>query len=307
MYDDEYDDEDYDADYDKYDDDEYEEEELEVIPPEPMIVYKTKTTVGTGTVVSGVGNIIPAEGLGLLLKPYNPLENNETIEAAINNKVEFNEMVSEGRYIPDRIYRYAASVNNADPKVGAEDNAPYQGDQKDQKETNKKPEVAKVVDDPTQANLVTSECTSGMHAPVIDFDLPIEVYPSSQLGHHHLYINKEISWDDHKKLLTVLSEVGLIEKGYANASIDKGYSAVRPLGVVKVNAPRGVEVLIENARMRKLINDVNQENIYLRQKLDEDVNEKLLAEQAKMIERIKELETALEEQNNLMATRVSWA
>ena len=116
--------------------------------------------------------------------------------------------------------------------------------------------------EPEHANLVSSIINEGQpnykdstskHAPVIDFDIPIEVYPSSRLGHHHLYINKAISWEDYQLLLTTLSKVGLVEAGYTGASIANGFSAVRPVGVVKPNAPKGIEVLKENALLRQEI------------------------------------------------------
>src|SRR5690606_35829898 len=91
-----------------------------------------------------------------------------------------------------------------------------------------------VVDTPPEtANLITSECENGMHAPVLDIDLPVEVYPSSQLGHNHLYIQHEMTWEQYTELLTTLARCGIIEEGYANASIAKGFSAVRPVGVQK--------------------------------------------------------------------------
>lgn len=103
-----------------------------------------------------------------------------------------------------------------------------------------------------QANLVTSATENGLHAPVIDFDVPIEVYPSSQLGHHHLYINKEITWEQYQKILTAFVEAGLVEPGYKNAALSNGYTCVRKPGVLKPGVePRTANVLRENALLRR--------------------------------------------------------
>jgi len=57
--------------------------------------------------------------------------------------------------------------------------------------------------------------------------MPVAVLPSSTPGHNHLFIDKEMSWADYEKLLKVLAEVGIIEKGYLGACRRRGHSAVR--------------------------------------------------------------------------------
>lgn len=66
-----------------------------------------------------------------------------------------------------------------------------------------------------------------VHKPVLDIDMPVAVLPSSTEGHHHLFIDKEMPWKDYLKLLEVLAEVGIIEKGYLGACRRRGHSAVR--------------------------------------------------------------------------------
>ena len=67
----------------------------------------------------------------------------------------------------------------------------------------------------------------GRHYPVIDIDVPVVLVPSSTPGHSHLYINHEMSWDDFKTLLFALTEAGVVEMGYTNATIDRGRADVR--------------------------------------------------------------------------------
>lgn len=71
--------------------------------------------------------------------------------------------------------------------------------------------ISKPMPDP---NLVSSLTENGMHAPAIDIDLPMHAVPSSTLGHFHLYFDKEMPWKDYEKLLKVMVEVGLVEKGF---------------------------------------------------------------------------------------------
>jgi len=76
-------------------------------------------------------------------------------------------------------------------------------------------------DDPS-AVLVSSELEgSDLHAPALDIDLPARLIPSSTEGHHHLYIDVEMTWDEYERLLTVLADVGIIQPGYCRASAER--------------------------------------------------------------------------------------
>jgi hypothetical protein len=101
----------------------------------------------------------------------------------------------------------------------------------------------KIVTDLEQATVVTSEVDSSItlvgdsfsitHKPVLDIDMPVIVVPSSTPGHHHLFIDKEMSWDEYHRLLNVLAEVGIIEEGYLGAAVMREHTAVRLQGVTK--------------------------------------------------------------------------
>ena len=82
--------------------------------------------------------------------------------------------------------------------------------------------------DLSQATTITSQMYGmDLHRPVLDLDMPVRLYPSSTPGHHHLYVDKPMTWDHYVKLLDVLAEVGLIQPGYASASKDRGYTRLR--------------------------------------------------------------------------------
>ena len=88
-----------------------------------------------------------------------------------------------------------------------------------------------------EANLITSKVKSlygNRHAPVLDIDVPHKLVPSSTEGHAHLYIDVECDWSDYVAFLRAAVKIGLIEYGYAEASITKGFSAVRKPGVTKI-------------------------------------------------------------------------
>lgn len=89
------------------------------------------------------------------------------------------------------------------------------------------------------------------HLPVLDLDFPCDLVPSTRPGHFHLYLNKPILWDTYKELLVALAKAGIIEQGYADASIKKGFTAVRIPGATKPNIPQtAFKLLRENAILR---------------------------------------------------------
>ena len=92
-------------------------------------------------------------------------------------------------------------------------------------EFGKDPLTAAKLDD---SNVVTSRVGNGeKHRVAIDLDMDAVLVPSSTPGHHHLIIDKELSWEQYKKLLEALEAAGLIEAGYYKASINRGASVLR--------------------------------------------------------------------------------
>jgi hypothetical protein len=81
----------------------------------------------------------------------------------------------------------------------------------------------------SDANGIGSEVVTrpGQHKVVLDIDHDALLVPSSTPGHHHLYINKSMSWDMYQEVLKVLASAGIIQKNYMYASIKRGGSWVR--------------------------------------------------------------------------------
>lgn len=111
--------------------------------------------------------------------------------------------------------------------------------------------------DPNRATAVTSRVRQDVavfdpfgpavfHKPVIDIDLDVKVVESTTPGHHHLFIDKVLTWDQYVRLLCVLAEVGLVESGYVSASIERGYTSVR-LPHVKKDLTGGLAAEIASA------------------------------------------------------------
>lgn len=82
-----------------------------------------------------------------------------------------------------------------------------------------------------RANVVTSVWEAsggeGVHRLVLDIDHPVTVVPSSTPGHSHVYIDVPMSWDRAEQVLRALASAGIVEPGYASASMARGYTAVR--------------------------------------------------------------------------------
>lgn len=77
------------------------------------------------------------------------------------------------------------------------------------------------------ANLVSSLTDEGMHLPALDIDVPCRLVESSTKGHFHLFIDKPMTWEEYRILLDGLARAGIIEQGFAEASLDRGASFLR--------------------------------------------------------------------------------
>ena len=113
-----------------------------------------------------------------------------------------------------------------------------------------------VVDKIEEAHLRSSEVTTSWigktmvffkdeatyHAPALDIDgINVEVAPSSTKGNFHLYIDKPMPWSDYKKLLQVMTEVGIIEPGFYAKALKDGKTFLRVRD--KKNDPKRPTVL----------------------------------------------------------------
>ena len=76
------------------------------------------------------------------------------------------------------------------------------------------------------------------HMVMFDCDVPVMVIPSSTPGHSHIYFpNNHVSKEDLFNLLDALANVGIVERGYAEASKARGFTALRLPWVSKDNRP----------------------------------------------------------------------
>lgn len=77
---------------------------------------------------------------------------------------------------------------------------------------------------------------TGKHSVMLDIDIPAKLIPSSTEGHSHLYIDKEMSWREYRKLLRALMKAGIIEKGYYEVSVKRKATHLRLPWVKKVES-----------------------------------------------------------------------
>ena len=78
-----------------------------------------------------------------------------------------------------------------------------------------------------EANVVSSLLTNGNHAPALHLKVPALAVPTPTYNDgrgSNLYIDHEVTWPQYRKLLHVLAEVGLVDRGYADLSIRQGRS-----------------------------------------------------------------------------------
>ena len=82
-------------------------------------------------------------------------------------------------------------------------------------------------------SLIDKIISGTYHAPVLDIDIPHKYVASTTEGHGHIYFDVPIPWVKYVKLLKAMADCGILEEGYVSASIERGYTAVRPPWVTK--------------------------------------------------------------------------
>lgn len=87
-----------------------------------------------------------------------------------------------------------------------------------------------------QAHVVSSrlkgsrpDAWGGRHMVVLDIDHQAWLVKSSTEGHYHLYIEVPggIGWEDYSFMVAAMAKAGVLEMGYANASLERGHTDVR--------------------------------------------------------------------------------
>ena len=63
---------------------------------------------------------------------------------------------------------------------------------------------------------------------MFDVDIPMVVIPSTTPGHNHVYFpNTHVSKNELFNVLDALASAGIVERGYAEASKARGFTALR--------------------------------------------------------------------------------
>lgn len=131
-----------------------------------------------------------------------------------------------------------------------------------------------VVKDIDQANMITSREQSSYgvryHRPVLDLDFDAQLLPSSTPGHHHLFLDKMLTWEQYKKLLYALAEAGIVQRGFVDCSVDRGATSVRLPWIRKNDwAANQADPEAKTKEIQREIERLEQEAARLRGQLDE--------------------------------------
>ena len=77
------------------------------------------------------------------------------------------------------------------------------------------------------ADVITSKTRQGTHRPILDIDFHAELIPSTTPGHFHLYLDKEMSWEQYSNLLKAMRDCGIIDDKYYGYCMVREDSSVR--------------------------------------------------------------------------------
>lgn len=98
------------------------------------------------------------------------------------------------------------------------------------------------------SNMVAAEPFSQL--PVIDIDVPCELLPSSRPGHFHLLIYKRVTRTFYSDILRALIKAGIVEEGFYQSFLRRGYTAIRTPTSMKPGVPLiGEQLLKSNAQL----------------------------------------------------------
>lgn len=89
--------------------------------------------------------------------------------------------------------------------------------------------------DVVSSELIQAPVHSRRHVLAIDVDYPTYLVESSTEGHYHLYVDVPggIPHEKYMRLLDALADAGVIQKGYAKVSKERGHSDLRLPWVAK--------------------------------------------------------------------------
>ena len=86
-----------------------------------------------------------------------------------------------------------------------------------------------ITDELYRADIITSKMgNSKWHKVLLDIDHPAFLTESSTPGHYHLWIDCSVEWEKLQVMLVAMAEAGVIEAGYAEACMARGYTSLRP-------------------------------------------------------------------------------
>lgn len=86
---------------------------------------------------------------------------------------------------------------------------------------------------PSHARKLINEAERQVYPFIVGLETPARLLPSSTPGHHHLYMDTELPWNDYALLLKRLEEATIIQRGFYRASLERKQTMLRKPGVLK--------------------------------------------------------------------------
>ena len=86
---------------------------------------------------------------------------------------------------------------------------------------------------PGHARMLIDEAGAHAYPFIVALETPARLVPSSTPGHNHLYLDTELPWDDHERLLKRFEEATIVQRGFYTASVERKQTMLRKPGVRK--------------------------------------------------------------------------
>ena len=90
--------------------------------------------------------------------------------------------------------------------------------------------------------------------PCVTYNVPVRTIPSSNPYKHHFYIDAEISWEKYVPIIVAMRELILLERNFANFSIEREMTMLLKPGLTK-DAVEAMGIVIEENSDGRAPND----------------------------------------------------
>lgn len=97
------------------------------------------------------------------------------------------------------------------------------------------------------SSLRVSPFGSERYSLMLDLDVAARLVPSSTEGHHHLFIDVDLSRAEHDQVMRALAAAGVIQPGYAQSALSTKYGATLRLPWVRKGQDKTLKQIRKDA------------------------------------------------------------